>query len=264
MIKTISLCKPMNGYRLFSTFSAGTSNGDTSIPIGRQKGEAVEKVWFNNDYGLIEKLDSCKREGKPLLVYLESPSGAGKQQLLERIGNLEYRTISQSFIGHMKSKDTSNVNTYKEDNRKVIKSVIEDCQKSSIDTKNSIVFIHRYEPFSSIMYDRSKSFEEKEKLLDELLSQNRDDKVLVYCRTPEELIEQRLGGRYHFYEDNETKLIKEHKVIESQEQSQELYNKLEKRFDSVLDTTSIKQACPSLLAKFNIFFDKSKILFKYK
>ncbi|KAN0031490.1 hypothetical protein ACTFIV_005354 [Dictyostelium citrinum] len=221
----------------------------------REEG-SVEKEWWKPTDNLSDALEKSKAQKKPLFVFLEGPSGSGKQQLLERFSNIGYQTIQNSFFKHsLSSPPTTFDNTLNQS----IESIKNSNNKNEI--KNNIIFIHR-SPISSIIYNKiNNNNNDNEKLIKEIkeikeINNENYNSIYIYCKTPIELIEQRLGGRYHFYEENETELLEKLNIKSQQEQSYEIYDLLEKEsiFNQTLDTTSIKQACPSLLANFNIYF----------
>ncbi|KAM9954508.1 hypothetical protein ACTFIW_003108 [Dictyostelium discoideum] len=227
----------------------------------REEG-SVEREWWKPTDNLSEALEKSKEQKKPLFVFLEGPSGSGKQQLLERFSNIGYKTIQNSFFKHsLSSPPTSPTSSFDNTLNQSIELIKNNNNNNQDEIKNNIIFIHR-SPISSIIYDNIiNNKNDNEKLIKEIkkiieINNENYNSVYIYCKTPVELIEQRLGGRYHFYEDNETELLEKLNIKSHQEPSYEIYNLLEKEsiFNQTLDTTSIKQACPGLLANFNIFF----------
>ncbi|KAN0045404.1 hypothetical protein ACTA71_005782 [Dictyostelium dimigraforme] len=236
----------------------------------REEG-SVEREWWKPTDSLSEALEKSKAQKKPLFVFLEGPSGSGKQQLLERLSNIGYKTIQNSFFKHSLSSTSSTSSTFDNTLNQSINSIKNNSNNNNNNNnnnsnnnneeiKNNIIFIHR-SPISSIIYNNNNN-NNNEKLIKEIkeikeVNNENYNSIYIYCKTPIELIEQRLGGRYHFYEDNETELLEKLKIKSHQEPSYEIYNLLEKEsiFNQTLDTTSIKQACPSLLANFNIYFN---------
>eukprot|EP01132_Coremiostelium_polycephalum_P007382 gene7382-9067_t len=250
---------------------------------------SVEKEWFQPNKKLEDALENAKQKNKPLYVYLEGPSGAGKQQLIERMSNIGYKTISNPFFSFVKqSNHSGNVNLSKQWDKFLIDSILKEEKENPIENiKNNIIFVHRSPILSPIIYNQKEPLpilnEEEEDEIDQkqidkfneivesIKKQYQDDRiknstisnqesVTIYCKTPIELIQQRIGGRYHFYEDSDIDIVYNFKFKEYQDFSFKVYDRLvqsQQCFDGVLDTTSIKQACPSLLALFNIYFNNT-------
>ncbi|EGC37369.1 hypothetical protein DICPUDRAFT_150028 [Dictyostelium purpureum] len=222
---------------------------------------SVEREWWkpNKDLSLI--LEKSKQEKKPLFVFLEGISGSGKQQLLERLSNTGYKTISNTFFKDSSNLKDTNFSNHFDSNLKLSINQLNNSNLESI--KNNLVFVHR-SPISSIVYNNINNKELFSLIKDQILKEkenqinNEINSVYIYCKTPIELVEQRLGGRYHFYDEKELDLLEILKIQDNQDRSVEIYEQLLENnliFNQTLDTTSIKQACPSLLALFNIYFN---------
>ncbi|KAF2078135.1 hypothetical protein CYY_000519 [Polysphondylium violaceum] len=243
----------------------------------KREHDDVEKQWFKPKESLSSELERSNKESKPLVVFLEGPSGSGKRQLLERLSNTGYHCIIKPFIDVAKdnAKDilqpssSFDIKNQSKLYDQLIKdnlnqSLLNSSNKSKDQAafKNNLLFVHR-SPISSIIYDKGNNqIESINKFIQQQKQQEKDYNVVyVYCKTPVELIQQRLGGRYHFNEDQDNQLVSKLNITDLQEFSEELYSTMEKEsvFDEVLDTTSIKQACPSLLAMFNIYFNNDSL-----
>jgi len=242
----------------------------------KRESDDVEKQWFKPKESLESELERSNKENKPLVVFLEGPSGSGKRQLLERLENTGYHCIIKPFIDLAKENineinSTTNFNIknqsklYDQLITKNLNNSLKNNSNSNSNNstfKNNLIFIHR-SPISSIIYDNNNNnIESIIKYIKEQKSNEKDYNIVyVYCKTPVELIQQRLGGRYHFNEDNDNELVAKLNITDLQEPSQDIYESMEKEsvFDGVLDTTSIKQACPSLLAMFNIYFNNDSL-----
>ncbi|GAM24325.1 hypothetical protein SAMD00019534_075000 [Acytostelium subglobosum LB1] len=244
-----------------------TSNNSNNSTEGRQQNEEVEKDWFKPNDRLIKyHHDITTTRKQPHVVYLEGPSGSGKAQLLERIDKLGYQTLCTPFLSfsldHNGADVSTSITSLQSSWDQLIEQRITEIIKSKQQLKNDMLFVHR-SPISSVIYSALMRGDDRlikaTTMLVDGLSAERGNSI-IYCKTPIELIEQRVEGRYHFYDDNQKAIVDRLHSKQYLQKSVEMYNALESHSNVIratLDTTSIKQACPGLLALFNIYFTPS-------
>ncbi|EFA83586.1 hypothetical protein PPL_02652 [Heterostelium album PN500] len=231
---------------------------------GRKQQEEVEKDWFKPNQVLKKYHDDLIAKELPHVVYLEGPSGSGKAQLLERLHKLGYETIAQPYLHftmepvNQKPSKTQQTNWANDINNQINRFLQ---KKQSI--KNGLIFVHRSPLFSSTLYSNLCEFEDVDKAVSHINSEYKENsnnndnygESIIYCKTPEELIEQRVQGRYFNSDD-----VDINKTMKALKQSIDVYDRIEKEnniFRATLDTTSVKQSCPGILAMFDIYFTLS-------
>ena len=72
----------------------------------------VEKIWFQENHDITNKMKKQVEEGGIHFIFLEGPHGSAKREILNRLNKLKYTTYNPSFINICKVRYRPKIDLY--------------------------------------------------------------------------------------------------------------------------------------------------------